>query len=157
VLYSFAVVINTRVGTYQFGHEVLIDKSTLWKMMDWPAGGPWEQVLLMQPPCKEITIEIKNPETTQPPQAMVRHEQGVRFGHVVAKLREIVEARNMRRDALAGGYATRRSAQDRVVYGWVDGFVWEGSEWVSEANQNQTRVEADRLLTAMTDVFEEAD
>ena len=109
----------------------------------------------MQPPCKEIVLEIKNPETTRTPEVTVRHEQGVRFGHVVAKLREVVEARDMRRDALAGGYAVRRSAQDRVVYGWVDGFVWEGSEWVSEAHQNETRVEAKRLLTVMTDVFEE--
>ena len=146
-----------KVCSADVSKTMLIRFPPLWKMMDFPAGGPWEELFLLQPPCKEITIEIPIQEATKPISATVRHGQGVCFGHIVAKLREIVEACNWRKDALAGGYGQPRFAQDRRVYGRVDGVVWEGSEWVSEAERNQTRVEADRLLTMMTDVFEEDD
>jgi hypothetical protein len=139
------VAVHPRLRVGRIGYDsraIDISFPPLKEMLGWQEGDAWEQMVIVQPPCNKITIRIRNPEARKPKEAVVQNDEGVRLGDVAGKLREM----GMKSDTMPGGFA--HPIPNRIVYGLVEGFVWEHSHWVIQAEEHRAQFAADRLAAA---------
>lgn len=115
------------------------------KMLSWPPGGQWREMLITQPPARSIVIRYASSNTQVCRgiayiKTTLTDEGGIRLGAILPALRRAMPAKER-----TNGIGYRNRDLDDVVHYRIcviiDRFVKDSSPWVARA-QNQTRERA---------------